>query len=713
MPKNNHYTQNKSQNIDKQQLKQKIMAIFSQQKGRLLNYKQVSSQLLSYDKQERKLIASLLNELMQEKKLEEVHRGRYRMKPRTGQITGQVKMSRRGFASIISSDVDEEVLVNWKNLKNALHGDIVKVNLYGKRNSEFYEGEVVEIIERRKMKFVGVIEAAQGYAFLIPDGKFIPFDIFIPPQQLNGAKNGEKAIVSITRWPDHSKSPEGKVLEVLGKPGDNDVEMHAIMVEYDLPYQFPESVMKDAEQIPAEISEEEIASRRDFRNITTFTIDPDDAKDFDDALSYRKLDNGLFEIGVHIADVTHYVNEKSVLNDEAEKRATSVYLVDRVVPMLPERLSNFICSLRPNEDKLCYSVVFQMTENAEVKDYWIGRTIINSDRRFTYDDAQHLIEKQEGELAKEIGDLHELATKLRDNRFVRGAFNFERDEIKFKLDEDGKPTGVYTKTMKEANWLIEEFMLLANRKVAEFIGKAQKKHLTFVYRIHDEPNIDRIHGFQSFIKRFGYKIDAGNTQKLSSSMNTILKKVQGKPEQHVVEDLAIRSMAKAEYSTTNIGHYGLAFDYYTHFTSPIRRFPDMMVHRLLTRYLDGGDSARMDKYELLCKHSSDMEQLATKAERSSIKYKQAEFLQDKLGTEFDGVISGVQKFGLFVEIKENACEGLVPMRSLTDDFYVFDEDNYQLYGKHSGKRYRLGDDLRVRIINVDLQRKIVDMEIVW
>lgn len=713
MPKNNHYTQDKSQNIDKQQLKQKIMAIFSQQKGRLLNYKQVSSLLLSYDKQERKLIASLLNELMQEKKLEEVHRGRYRMKPKTGQITGQVKMSRRGFASIISSDVDEEVLVSWKNLKNALHGDIVKVNLYGKRNSEFYEGEVVEIIERRKMKFVGVIEAGQGFAFLIPDGKFIPFDIFIPPHQLNGAKNGEKAIVSITRWPDHSKSPEGKVLEVLGKPGDNDVEMHAIMVEYDLPYQFPESVLKDAEQIPAEISEEEIASRRDFRNITTFTIDPDDAKDFDDALSYRKLDNGLFEIGVHIADVTHYVNEKSVLNDEAEKRATSVYLVDRVVPMLPERLSNFICSLRPNEDKLCYSVVFQMTENAEVKDYWIGRTIINSDRRFTYDDAQHLIEKQEGELAKEIGDLHELATKLRDNRFVRGAFNFERDEIKFKLDEDGKPTGVYTKTMKEANWLIEEFMLLANRKVAEFIGKAQKKHLTFVYRIHDEPNIDRIHGFQSFIKRFGYKIDAGNTQKLSSSMNAILKKVQGKPEQHVVEDLAIRSMAKAEYSTTNIGHYGLAFDYYTHFTSPIRRFPDMMVHRLLTRYLDGGDSARMDKYELLCKHSSDMEQLATKAERSSIKYKQAEFLQDKLGTEFDGVISGVQKFGLFVEIKENACEGLVPMRSLTDDFYVFDEDNYQLYGKHSGKRYRLGDDLRVRIINVDLQRKIVDMEIVW
>jgi len=702
---------NKKQPIDRDALKQKIIQVFSKQKGKLLNYKQVSAQLLSYDKQERKLIASILNELQQEKRIEEVHRGRYRLMPRTGVVTGQVKISRRGFASIITDDVDEEVLVNWKNLKNALHGDIVTVNLYGKRKSDFYEGEVNEILERRKVKFVGIIEAGKGYAFLIPDGKFIPFDIFIPPHQMQGAKNGEKAIVSITRWSDHSKSPEGKVLEVLGKPGDNEVEMHAIMVEYDLPYRFPKEVDTEANNIPTEISKEEIANRRDFRKTTTFTIDPDDAKDFDDAISYRKLDNGLLEIGIHIADVTHYVQENTIINQEAENRATSVYLVDRVVPMLPERLSNFVCSLRPNEDKLCYSIVFQVNDTAEIKDYWIGRTIINSDHRFTYDDAQKRIEGKGGALSEEILDLHEIANKLRDKRFVRGAFNFERDEIKFNLDDDGKPIGVYTKTMKEANWLIEEFMLLANKKVAEYIGKEQKKHMTFVYRIHDEPNIDRIMGFQSFIKRFGYKIEAGNTQKLSASMNNILKKVQGRPEQHVVEELAIRSMAKAEYSTTNIGHYGLAFDYYTHFTSPIRRFPDMMVHRLLTRYLDGKPSAKMDPYEMMCKHSSDMELLATKAERASIKYKQAEFLQDKLGMEFDGLISGVQNFGIFVEIKENACEGLVPMRNLSDDFYVFDEDNYQIIGKHKGKRFQLGDDIRVRIVNVDLQRKLVDMEI--
>ncbi|MEA1873648.1 MAG: ribonuclease R [Bacteroidota bacterium] len=702
---------NKGQSIDRNALKQKIVQIFSKQKGKLLNYKQVSAQLLSYDKQERKLIASILNELQQEKRIEEVHRGRYRLSPETGKITGQVKISRRGFASIITDDVDEEVLVNWKNLKNALHGDIVTVNLYGKHKSEFYEGEVNEILERRKVKFVGIIEAGKGYAFLVPDGKFIPFDIFIPPHQLHGAKNGEKAIVSITRWPDHSRSPEGKVLEVLGKPGDNEVEMHAIMVEYDLPYHFSKEVDTEAKHIPTKISKEEIENRRDFRKTTTFTIDPDDAKDFDDAISYRKLDNGLLEIGVHIADVTHYIQENTIINGEAETRASSVYLVDRVVPMLPERLSNFICSLRPNEDKLCYSIVFQITADAEIKDYWIGRTVINSDHRFTYDDAQKRIDGKGGALAEEVLDLHDIANKLRDKRFIRGAFNFERDEIKFNLDDTGKPIGVYTKTMKEANWLIEEFMLLANKKVAEFIGKKQKKHMTFVYRIHDEPNVDRIMGFQSFIKRFGYKIESGNSQNLSASMNKILKKVQGRPEQHVVEQLAIRSMAKAEYSTTNIGHYGLAFDYYTHFTSPIRRFPDMMVHRLLTRYLDGKSSAKMDPYEMMCKHSSDMELLATKAERSSIKYKQVEFLQDKLGMEFDGLISGVQNFGIFVEIKENACEGLVPMRNLSDDFYVFDEDNYQIIGKHKGKRYQLGDDIRVRITNVDLQRKLVDMEI--
>jgi ribonuclease R len=710
MPKQNNA---KFSNVNKQSLKNQIIQFFSKQGGRLLNYKQVAAHLEFYDNNERKIIASLLAELKQEKQLEEVHKGRYRLMQKTGLITGQVKMSRRGFAQILSDDVDNEVLVNWKHLKNALHGDIVRVKLYARHKSNFYEGEVMEIVERRKQKFVGLIEAGKGYAFLVPDGKFIPFDIFIPPAQLNGAKNGDKAVVTITRWPEHSKSPEGKVLDVLGLPGDNNVEMNAIMVEYDLPYLFPDEVEKEADNIPVEIPSEEIQRRRDFREILTFTIDPADAKDFDDAISIQKLSKDLWEIGVHIADVSYYVQENSILNQEAENRATSVYLVDRVVPMLPEKLSNFVCSLRPNEDKLCYSIVFKMDNDAQVLDYWIGRTIINSNHRFSYDDAQDLIETQKGEFSADMCQLHHLATKLRDARFLRGAFNFERDEIKFHMDENGKPTGVYVKSMKEANWLIEEFMLLANRKVAEFIGKEQKKHLTFVYRIHDEPNNDKVAGFQKFIQRFGYKIETGNTKRLSGSMNQLLKNVKGKPEQHVLEELAIRTMAKAEYSTTNIGHYGLAFDYYTHFTSPIRRFPDVMVHRLLTSYLNGEKSAKVDKYEMLCKHSSDMELLATKAERASIKYKQAEFLQDQIGVEFDGVISGVQKFGLFVEIKENACEGLIPMRSLQDDFYVFDEDNFQIIGKHSGRKFMLGDDIRVKIVNVDLQRKEVDMELIY
>ncbi len=671
---------NKIDNINKNELKKQIVDIFNKQKGRLLNYKQISAQLLIYDKAERKTVATILNELLQQERIEEVHRGRYRLVAQKGEITGQVKISRRGFASIITSEIDDEVLVSWRNLGNALHGDIVRVHLYARKRS-FYEGEVVEIIERRKMKFVGIIEASRGYAFLVPDGKFMPFDIFIPPHQLNNAKDGDKAVVTITGWPNASKSPEGKVLEVLGRPGENDAEMNSIMVEYDLPYKFPEEVENEAEKIKAEITPLDEKTRRDFRQTTTFTIDPEDAKDFDDALSLKKMENGLWEIGVHIADVTHYVTEDSLLNKEAENRATSVYLVDRVVPMLPERLSNFICSLRPNEDKLCYSIVLTMNDNADVKDYWIGRTIINSDKRFTYDDAQKLIEGQAGDFSEEVLRLHQLAEKLREQRFHTGAFNFERDEIKFRLDEKGKPVGVYTKTMREANWLIEEFMLLANKKVAEFIGKEQKKYKTFVYRIHDEPNLDRLMGFQSFIKRFGHKIEGHSSKTLSASMNNLLRKVKGSPEQHVVEDLAIRSMAKAEYSTTNIGHYGLAFDYYTHFTSPIRRFPDMMVHR------------------------------AAKAERASIKYKQAEFLLDHINEVFEGVISGVQDFGIFVEIKENACEGLVPMRNMTDDFYMYDEDNFRLVGKRKGKSYMLGDNVCVRIVHVDLQKKQVDMEI--
>lgn len=697
--------------IDTKSLKKQILNIFAKQGGRNLNYKQISAYLEFFEPHGRKLVASLLNELKQDKKIEETHRGKYRLMSKTGQVTGQVKISRKGFANIITEEVDEEIMVSWKNLKSALHGDTVKVNLFAKRKNRFFEGEVVEIVKREKMKFVGIIEASHGYAFLTPDGKYIPFDIFIPTKYLNGAKNGDKAVVVISHWPNRSKSPEGKVIEVLGKPGDNDVEMNSIMLEYNLPYEFPAEIEKAANEIKEEISEQEIKKRKDFRGTTTFTIDPKDARDFDDALSYKKINENLWEVGVHIADVTYYVHDNTKLNDEAENRATSVYLVDRVVPMLPEILSNNVCSLRPNEDKLCYSIVFQMNSEAEVQDYWIGRTIINSDRRYTYDDAQEIIEGKDGDFSEEILQLNTMAEKLRDKRFHRGAFNFERDEIKFHLDENGKPLGVYVKSMKEANWLVEEFMLLANKKIAEFIGKNKKKHLTFVYRVHDEPNIEKLSGFSSFIKQFGHKIDSGNSKKMSESMNNLLKKVQGKPEQHIVENLAIRSMSKAEYSTHNIGHYGLSFEYYTHFTSPIRRYPDMMVHRLLTQYLKEKPSANAEKYENLCKHSSDMEGLAAKAERSSIKYKQAEFLQEHIGEIFEGQISGVQEWGFFVEIKENGCEGLVPMRTLQDDYYIYDEENYRIVGRHTKNSFMLGDTVKIRITRVDLQKKQVDMEL--
>ncbi len=695
--------------INKPALKKQIKDAFSYNPKRSLNYKQVSKLLEIYDKQTRKLIGMVLEEMKNEGSLIEVHPGKYKIKSRAGYITGKVKITRKGFATILTSDVDEEVIVTWKNLSSALHGDVVKVKLFAKRKGFSFEGEVVDILERRKERFVGVIERGKNFAFLIPDGKFIPFDIFIPPGELEGATNGDKAIVKITRWPSRSKSPEGKVIEVLGAPGENDVEMHSILAEYDLPLRFPKHIDEEAGRIPDKITQQEIKKRKDYRNIPTFTIDPADAKDFDDALSLQKTNNGLWEVGVHIADVTHYLSENSTLNEEAENRATSVYLVDRVVPMLPERLSNELCSLRPNEDKLCYAVLLKMDENAEVTDYKISRTIINSDKRFTYDDAQAMIEGQQGQLSGEITHLNKLAEKLREKRYKNGAFNFERDEVKFELDDKKKPVGVYFKSMKEANWLIEEFMLLANRKVAEFIGKEKKEHLTFVYRIHDEPHPDKVMSFAGFIKKFGYKISGKSTQNLSASMNNLLKKVRGKPEQHVIENLAIRSMAKAEYSTQNIGHYGLSFDYYTHFTSPIRRYPDMMVHRLLTRYLNNKPSANREHYEAMCEHSSEMEQKAVSAERSSVKFKQAEYLKERIGETYEGIISGVKEWGFFVEIKENGCEGLVSVKNLNDDFYYYDEDNYRLTGKYEGRNFMLGDTVNVKITRVDVLKKQVDM----
>ena len=536
----------------------------------------------------------------------------------------------------------------------------------------------------------------------------MPYDIFIPAKSLKNAKSGQKAIAQIVEWPKRAKNPIGEVIDILGNEGENETEINAILAEFDLPYSFPKRIDQAAKKISEKISEQEISLRKDFRNITTFTIDPEDAKDFDDALSIKQLENKNWQIGVHIADVTFYVRPNTAIEKEAYKRATSVYLVDRVVPMLPERLSNNICSLRPDEDKLCFSAVFEIDDNANIKNQWIGRTVIRSNKRFTYDEAQNIIETNEGEYNDEIQKLNSLAQQLRANRFKNGSIDFERSEVKFKLDETGKPLSVYSKVNKEANKLVEEFMLLANKKVAEFIGKTEKKPKTFVYRIHDKPNREKLNAFSKFIKRFGYQIKLKSKKDIAQSINGLLSEVVGKNEQEVVETLAIRTMAKAIYSTKNIGHYGLAFDYYSHFTSPIRRYPDMMVHRLLDRYLNNGKSVPRDKYEEMCKHASEMEQKSVNAERASIKYKQVEFMSDKIDKEFDGIISGVTQWGLFVEIIENKCEGLVSIRDLTDDYYIFDEQDYCILGKHNKIKYQLGDKVKIKVVNANLQKKQLD-----
>jgi ribonuclease R len=604
--------------------------------------------------------------------------------------------------------VDQPVLVSSRNLKHAMDGDKVRLRLYARRKKHDLEGEVIEIIERAKTIFVGTVQTSRGYAFLVPAGK-VSFDIFIPNEKLNGAKNGQKAIAEINEWPAHARSPFGEIIEVLGDAGNNDAEMHAILAEFELPHKFPKNVDRAAEKIPMEIPAEEISKRRDMRHVKTFTIDPEDAKDFDDALSLKKMDNGNWQVGIHIADVTHYVMPKSIIEDEAQNRATSVYLVDRVVPMLPERLSNGVCSLRPNEDKLCFSAVFELNENAEVKNEWFGKTVIHSNRRFTYEEAQNIIESGEGDLCEEVLKLDELAKILREKRFRDGSIAFDRVEIKFNIDEKGKPLSVFFKEAKDSNKLIEEFMLLANKRVAEFIGKPGKNRAakTFVFRIHDKPDPDKLVSFNNFIHRFGYGIQLTTPGAISSSLNNLLNNVKGRKEQNVVETLAIRTMAKAEYSTRNIGHYGLSFEYYTHFTSPIRRYPDMMVHRLLEKYLAAGRSVNERKYEDLCKHSSDMETRASNAERASIKYKQVEFMQDHIGKVYPGVISGITDWGIYVEL-ENKIEGMIPIRELDDDFYIFDEQNYALVGRHSNKKYQLGDDVTVKIWRTNLERKQLD-----
>jgi ribonuclease R len=716
--------QSKTEGKKKSFFFEEILKVLSANRNKALNYKQIAAELRVTDFGERQMINVILEELKKNDSVIEPERGKFKIKSVEVFITGKVDMTSTGNAYIISEETENDVVIPAKKTLNAMHGDIVKVRTFPKGKGK-QEGEIVEVIERNKTEFVGTVQVSPRFAFLVLSNIKVHVDIYIPLEKLNGAKDGQKAIAKVTEWPKNGVNPIGEIKSVLGNVGENNTEMHAILAEYGLPYEFPKDVERAADLIPVKITEEEISKRRDFRKITTFTIDPVDAKDFDDALSIQKLKNGNWEIGVHIADVSHYVKEGSMIDKEAISRATSVYLVDRVVPMLPEVLSNNVCSLRPNEEKLCFSSVFEMTDDAEVVAEWFGRTIIDSNRRFTYEEAQQVIETEEGDFSEEILTLDRLAKILRANRFKTGSIAFEKMEVKFHLDESGNPTGVFFKTAKDSNRLIEDFMLLANRKVAEFVGKKKQEGKNkqqgendkeskrpFVYRVHDKPNPDKLENFAEFVGKFGYKLNVKNINTVADSMNNLLREVNEKKESGMIEMLAIRTMAKAVYTTKNIGHYGLGFDFYTHFTSPIRRYPDVMVHRLLQHYLDGGKNPDIEKLEAQCKHSSEMEKLAADAERSSIKYKQVQYLTDKIGQEFDGIISGVTEWGIFVEIIENHCEGMVRLRELRDDNYYFDEDNYCLRGRKSGKILTLGDKVRIEIKRADLVKKQLDFALV-
>ena len=701
--------------MKKKELSKAVLDFFHAKQDEVISLKYIFSELKLTTHPLKMLCMDILSDLLADDYITEVDKNKYKLNNHGIEMTGTFQRKSNGKNSFIPEGGGDPIFVAERNSAHAMNNDKVRIAFYAKRRGCEAEGEVIEILQRANDTFVGTLEVEKSYAFLVTENRTLANDIFIPKDKLKGGKTGDKAVVKVTEWPDKAKNPIGQVLDILGKAGDNTTEMHAILAEFGLPYVYPQSVEKAADKIPAEISAEEIARREDFRKVTTFTIDPKDAKDFDDALSIRPLKDGLWEVGVHIADVTHYVKEGSIIDKEAEKRATSVYLVDRTIPMLPERLCNFICSLRPNEEKLAFSAIFDITEKGEVRDSRIVHTVIESDRRFTYEEAQQIIETKEGDFKDEILMLDTIAKALREKRFTAGAINFDRYEVKFEIDEKGKPISVYFKESKDANKLVEEFMLLANRTVAEKIGKAPKgkKPKVLPYRIHDLPDPEKLDNLAQFIARFGYRLRTSGTKTdVSKSINHLLDDIQGKKEENLIETVSIRAMQKARYSTHNIGHYGLAFDYYTHFTSPIRRVPDMMVHRLVTRYMDGGRSVSETKYEDLCDHSSNMEQIAANAERASIKYKQVEFMSERLGQTYDGVISGVTEWGLYVELNENKCEGMIPIRDLDDDYYEFDEKNYCLRGRRKNRIYSLGDAITVKVARANLEKKQLDFALV-
>lgn len=717
-----------------------ILKILRNEKGKTLNYKQIASILKLDDASSRNQIIKKLHELTAKKDIEEVERGKYKAVISTEYHTGILDLSSKGSGYIISDDFDDDVFVSSNHINKALNGDEVQFYVYKRRKQGKVEGEITAVINRAKNEYVGVIQIQRNFAFVVADSTKMYKDIFVPIDKTKDAQNGDKVLVSLEDWPENADSPSGKVLQVLGKPGEHNTEIHSILAEYGLPYEFPPNVEEFANKLDTSITAAEIAKRRDMRDILTFTIDPKDAKDFDDALSFQILENGLYEIGVHIADVSHYLQEGTVLDEEAYNRATSVYLVDRVVPMLPEVLSNNACSLRPNEEKYTFSAVFQINDKAEVKNQWFGRTVIYSDARFAYEEAQAIIENNPQILAKSeissvntlipsevsltgkayktdeaiayaILKMNELAVIMRRQRMKDGAISFDKVEVKFDLDDKANPVGVFFKTSKDANKLIEEFMLLANKKVAEFIGKQSPKK-TFVYRVHDEPDAAKLAALQNVVSKFGYKLNFKDKKTTTASLNSLLESVAGKKEQNMVDTLTIRSMSKAEYTIHNIGHYGLAFDYYSHFTSPIRRYPDVMAHRLLQQYLDGGKPANEAIFEERCVHSSNMENLATKAERDSIKYMQIRFMENHKDEDFIGVISGVTDWGIYIEIISNKCEGMVSVRDMKDDHYQFDQEQYALIGKKSKTMYQLGDEVIVKVKNTDLVKKHLDFNLI-